>query len=124
MTRHKHNPKKRKKLFPIRLCSFKKIKDWKWFDSDTGKDLAVEVRDRHCIYPHCRAPASRCQVHHLNEWLIDRGFTDVEVLGLFCDAHHRHLHVEALIADLQPDRTVIIRIRSTGETIATATPVR
>ncbi len=38
---------KRKKLFPIRLCSFKKIKDWKCFDSDTGKDLAVEVREYH-----------------------------------------------------------------------------
>ena len=85
--------------------------------------LAVEVRDRHCRYPSCRAPASRCHVHHLNEWLRDRGFTDVEVLGLFCDAHHRHLHVEELIAQLEEDGTVAIRNRSTGETIARATRI-
>ena len=38
---------KRQKLFPIRLCSFKKIQDWTCFDSDTGKDLAVEVPEFH-----------------------------------------------------------------------------
>jgi len=38
---------KRQKLFPIRLCSIKKIKEWTCFDSDTGKDLAVEVREYH-----------------------------------------------------------------------------
>ena len=86
--------------------------------------LAVEVRDRHCIYPQCREPASRCQVHHLNEWLIDHGYTNVEVLGLFCDPHHRHLHIKALTADLQPGGTVTIRIRTTGEIIAIATPIR
>ena len=93
-------------------------------DPTPAQRLAVEVRDRHCIYPHCREPASRCQVHHLNEWLLDDGFTDVEVLGLFCDPHHRHLHLVELIADLQPDGTVAISIRSTGEVIAIATPVQ
>ena len=83
--------------------------------------LAIEIRDRHCIYPYCRAPASRCHVHHLNEWLRDRGFTDVEVLGLFCDTHHRHLHVEDLVARLETDGTVNIRNRATGEVIARAT---
>ena len=86
--------------------------------------LAVEVRDRHCIYPQCREPASRCQVHHLNEWLNDHGYTNVEVLGLFCDPHHRHLHIKELTADLQPGGTVTIRIRTTGEIIAIATPIR
>lgn len=90
-------------------------------DPTAAQRLAVEVRDRHCIYPHCRAPASRCQVHHLNEWLIDQGFTDVKVLGLFCDAHHRHLHVQHLVSARQPDGTVAIRIRASGEVIAIAT---
>ena len=40
-------------------------------DPTAAQRLAVQVRDRHCIYPCCRASASRCQVHHLNEWLTD-----------------------------------------------------
>ena len=93
-------------------------------DPTAAQRLAVQVRDRHCVYPHCRAPASRCQVHHLNEWLIDQGFTDVAVLGLFCDPHHRHLHLQHLVANRQPDGTVAIRIRATGEVIVVARPGR
>ena len=36
---------KRRKLFPIRLVNFETIKKWKRFDGETGKDLAVEVRE-------------------------------------------------------------------------------
>ena len=32
-------------LFPIRLCSFEALRDWKLFDADTGKDLAREIRE-------------------------------------------------------------------------------
>lgn len=35
------------KLFPIRLVDFDRIKQWKCFDSDSGRDLAVEVREYH-----------------------------------------------------------------------------
>lgn len=35
----------RKKLFPIRLVSFEKLQEWECFDADSGKDLAVEVRE-------------------------------------------------------------------------------
>jgi hypothetical protein len=35
----------RRKLFPIRLCSFETLKVWKSFDADTGKDLGHEVRE-------------------------------------------------------------------------------
>ncbi len=34
-----------KKLFPIGLISFQKIKDWQCFDVDTGMDLAVMLRE-------------------------------------------------------------------------------
>lgn len=34
-----------RKLFPITLVDYEKIKTWKCFDADTGKDLAVEVRE-------------------------------------------------------------------------------
>jgi hypothetical protein len=35
----------RRKLFPIRLVDWETIRNWKCFDADTGKDLAVEVRE-------------------------------------------------------------------------------
>ena len=36
---------KRRKLFPIRLTDFETLRVWTCFDADTGKDLAVEVRE-------------------------------------------------------------------------------
>lgn len=35
----------RRKLFPIRLVSMERIRNWECFDSESGKDLAVEVRE-------------------------------------------------------------------------------
>lgn len=32
-------------LFPIRLCSFEALRDWKLIDGDTGKDLARDIRE-------------------------------------------------------------------------------
>jgi TIR domain/Pentapeptide repeats (8 copies) len=37
----------RQKLFPIRLCDMDALRRWECFDVDTGKDLAVEVREYH-----------------------------------------------------------------------------
>jgi hypothetical protein len=36
---------KRRKLFPIRLTDYEMLREWECFDADTGKDLAVEVRE-------------------------------------------------------------------------------
>lgn len=38
---------KRRKLFPITLTDFATLKGWECLDSDTGEDLAVEVRKYH-----------------------------------------------------------------------------
>lgn len=35
----------RRKLFPIRLVDYATLRDWECFDPDSGKDLAVEVRE-------------------------------------------------------------------------------
>lgn len=35
----------RRKLFPIRLVDYETLKQWECFDADSGKDLAVEVRE-------------------------------------------------------------------------------
>lgn len=39
------NEEKRRKLFPIRLVDFEAIEKWECFDTDTKKDLAIEVRE-------------------------------------------------------------------------------
>src|SRR5262249_836555 len=38
----KDRPRKR---LPIRLVSFDQIRQWEYFDSDSGKDLAAEIRE-------------------------------------------------------------------------------
>ena len=43
--RAEEKKEKRRKLFPIRLTDFETLRDWTCFDADTGKDLAVEVRE-------------------------------------------------------------------------------
>ncbi len=34
-------------MFPIRLVDVDSLKAWECFDADTGKDLAVEIREYH-----------------------------------------------------------------------------
>lgn len=36
---------KTRKLFPIKLVDFDIIKKWELFDAESGKDLAVELRE-------------------------------------------------------------------------------
>jgi hypothetical protein len=84
--------------------------------------LAVIARDRCCTWPGCSTPADLCGIHHFNEWLADQGQTDVEVLGLFCRPHHRHLHLENLKATRETDGTVTIRDRRSNQIILTTTP--
>ncbi|HEY5853763.1 MAG TPA: DUF222 domain-containing protein, partial [Aldersonia sp.] len=49
--------------------------------------LALVAADRGCTRPGCDAPASRCAVHHVDEW-AKGGTTDIDHLGLACDACH------------------------------------
>ena len=93
------------------------------YEPTAVQKLAVMARDRHCMYPDCTVTAGLCEIHHINEWLIDQGFTDVEVLGLFCRQHHHHLHTANLTARRQPDGTVAIYDRTNGQLIAKATPL-
>lgn len=34
-----------RKLFPVRLVDMETLRDWECFDADSGKDLAVELRE-------------------------------------------------------------------------------
>ncbi len=53
---------------------------------------AVIHRDRHCRYEGCTAPPWACDVHHILEWLLDRGPTNLDNLVLLCWHHHRLVH--------------------------------
>jgi hypothetical protein len=35
----------KRKLFPVRLVDFETLRKWKCFDADSGKDLAIELRE-------------------------------------------------------------------------------
>ena len=52
---------------------------------------AIHLRDQHCQYPGCRAPAAWCDVHHLVHWLLG-GETDLENCALLCRRHHVACH--------------------------------
>jgi hypothetical protein len=52
---------------------------------------AVELRDGHCVFAGCHAPAYWCDVHHLLEWIND-GETSLENSALLCERHHTKVH--------------------------------
>jgi hypothetical protein len=52
---------------------------------------AIVVRDQHCQFPGCRAPAAWCDVHHLVHWLVG-GDTNLDNCALLCRRHHVAVH--------------------------------
>ena len=62
------------------------------------------ARDRHCQWPGCNQPPSRCDAHHVQHW-IDGGPTDLDNLVLLCHRHHHHLHQHGHKMIPQPDGT-------------------
>jgi hypothetical protein len=52
---------------------------------------AITLRDEHCQFPGCRAPASWCDAHHLVLWTRG-GETSIENLALLCRRHHVAVH--------------------------------
>ncbi len=62
------------------------------------------ARDRHCRWPGCNQPPSRCDAHHIHHW-ADGGPTDLDNLVLLCHQHHHHLHQHGHQMIPQPDST-------------------
>ena len=52
---------------------------------------ALEVRDRHCVFPGCRAHVRRCHAHHVVPW-EHGGPTDLPNTALLCVTHHHSVH--------------------------------
>ncbi|RBY81242.1 endonuclease [Blastococcus sp. TF02-09] len=63
---------------------------------------AVEVRDRSCVFAGCDAPTHWCDVHHVAEWLLDEGPTNLENSALLCERHHTKVH-HGFRVERQPD---------------------
>ncbi|MDR7384804.1 HNH endonuclease signature motif containing protein [Promicromonospora iranensis] len=49
---------------------------------------AVIARDKHCVYPDCTQPPTRCEVHHAERHWADGGETSVRNSALLCYHHH------------------------------------
>lgn len=62
------------------------------------------ARDKHCQWPGCNQPPSRCDAHHVHHW-IDGGRTDLDNLVLLCHRHHHHLHQYGHTMVPEPDGT-------------------
>ena len=52
---------------------------------------ALELRDGHCVFAGCTAPASWCDVHHVQHWVYG-GPTSCENGALLCERHHTAVH--------------------------------
>jgi hypothetical protein len=50
---------------------------------------AVIARDRHCVFPGCDQPPSRCEVHHAITHWANGGNTSVSNSALLCWYHHQ-----------------------------------
>ncbi|MCY4516683.1 MAG: DUF222 domain-containing protein [Acidimicrobiaceae bacterium] len=77
------------------------------------------ARDRHCRWPGCHAPPSRCDAHHIWHW-AKGGPTNLDNLVLLCHRHHHHLHEHGYEMVPQPDGTWTV----THETEPDPTPQR
>jgi hypothetical protein len=77
----------------------------------------IDVRDRHCVFAGCSAPAMWCQAHHMVHW-EDGGPTDERNLVLVCSFHHSAVHERGFelrwspdgqhVDTHRPDRSVIV----------------
>jgi hypothetical protein len=77
----------------------------------------IDVRDRHCAFAGCVAPAMWCQAHHMIHW-EDGGPTDERNLVLVCQFHHKAIHERGFelrwspnghhIETVRPNRSVIV----------------
>ena len=71
---------------------------------------AIALRDGHCQFPGCRAPAAWCDVHHLVHWR-DGGTTGPDNLALLCRRHHVACHEGGWKLARGPDGRLVARRR-------------
>jgi hypothetical protein len=68
---------------------------------------ALVLRDEHCQFPGCRAPASWCDAHHL-VWWTRGGETSLWNLVLLCRRHHVAVHEGGWKLERGPDGLTLV----------------
>ncbi len=76
----------------------------------------IDIRDRHCAFAGCSAPAMWCQAHHMVHW-EDGGPTDERNLVLVCQFHHKSIHECGFALGWSPDGRRIETARPDGSVI-------
>lgn len=76
----------------------------------------IDLRDRHCTFAGCSAPAMWCQAHHMVHW-EDGGPTDERNLALACSFHHRAIHDRGFELRWSVDGRRIETVRPEGSVI-------
>ena len=66
-----------------------------------GQTRRLWLRDRHCTFPGCDAPARWTEAHHLRHW-VDGGRTDLSNAALLCGRHHTVVHQRRLAGRVTP----------------------
>ena len=63
----------------------------------------MRARDRHCRFPGCSVPATRCQLDHVTAF--PRGHTVEANLQCLCPAHHGFKHHAGWTVTMTPHGT-------------------
>lgn len=102
-------------LIPAVLAADGAILDWGRAKRLATSDQVTYLRhrDRGCVFPGCDRPPAWCEAHHLDEWDVDHGPTDVANLALLCGRHHTVVHTTACTAPVCPPATCVGRPATT-----------
>jgi hypothetical protein len=97
---------------------------------DTGREQrtanaairrALEMRDGHCVFAGCTAPAAWCDVHHVIHW-VHGGPTSCDNGALLCERHHTAVHEAAFTIHREPGTAIWHTYRPDGTEIRTRGP--
>jgi predicted restriction endonuclease len=64
---------------------------------------------RTCGFPGCEVRFGDCEIHHVIEWIKQRGPTDLDNLLPLCSRHHHLVHEGRWSLTLDADRVVTVR---------------
>ena len=53
--------------------------------------VALNARDRGCVFPGCTTPLAFCEAHHITPW-SQGGQTNLDNGVLLCSYHHHYIH--------------------------------
>lgn len=80
----------------------------------------LRARDRHCRFPGCRVPATRCDIDHTEDW-AEGGSTTTANLAHLCRGHHTLKHQTGWQVQQEPGG-VLAWTSPTGRTRKTNPP--